>query len=126
MTAAPQLPGPGTRLRQLRLAARMTCEQFAHVTGFSQATLAYFEAGRITPSPKQLEAIAKALKVDLQWLTTGELSPNAPQPKVVRTYPPGFPKPGEAAAAIAYLETEDHPSFAEMVKVIRRAKGKKK
>jgi len=126
MTAIP-LPSPGARLKQLRLAARMTQATLARLSGVSQAFLSYLERDQFKPSQMELEPLAKALNADLQWLFTGELSPNAPPPVLERTYPAGWPKDKrQNAEALVALVVESPEAFVEMSRAVGRAKGKKK
>ncbi len=58
----------GSRIRALREARAITQAQLARVAGISRPTLANYEAGRQTMTVRALDAIARALGVDLDEL----------------------------------------------------------
>jgi len=58
----------GSRIRTLRQARTITQSQLASAAGISRPTLANYEAGRQTMTVRALDAIARALGVDLRDL----------------------------------------------------------
>ncbi len=58
----------GSRIRMLRQARTITQSQLASAAGISRPTLANYEAGRQTMTVRALDAIARALGVDLRDL----------------------------------------------------------
>lgn len=62
----------GNRIRQVRLERRMTMEELAEKVGVQKSAINKYEKGMIEDIPqKRLEAIAYALDVSYEYLTTG-------------------------------------------------------
>lgn len=56
------------RVRELRLSAACTQENFATLVGTSAETVARWESGRVQPTVASLVAIADELNVETDWL----------------------------------------------------------
>jgi len=78
------------RIAQARLDANLTQAQLARLAGVQQSTIGNIEAG-LRKRPRELLAIAAALKVDPGWLQSGKptsLPATAPQPVAASPEPP--------------------------------------
>jgi transcriptional regulator with XRE-family HTH domain len=60
----------GARVRELRLAVHLSQEELAYRAGVHRTYLGGIERGERNPSLKNIEAIAKALKVTMAELFT--------------------------------------------------------
>ncbi len=56
------------KIRQSRTAQKMTQEGLAKQIGLSKATISQWESGTTEPNGKNLVALAKALRVTVEWL----------------------------------------------------------
>lgn len=76
---APEEPGQlGSRLREARLAARISVRELARSVGVSASFVSQVELGRAAPSVGTLYAIASHLKLSLDDLMSGDKPANAP------------------------------------------------
>lgn len=62
----------GKRIKTARRAARLTQAQLALKTGAATGTIQQYELGKRQPRLEQLQAIADALGVDINWLVNGQ------------------------------------------------------
>ena len=60
------------RIKNSRMAAKMTQEELAKAVGKTRNAVAQWESGTAHPRPNTLEDIAGALKVSLEWLLLGD------------------------------------------------------
>ena len=60
------------RIKNSRIAAKMTQEELARAVGKTRNAVAQWESGTAHPRPNTLEDIAGALKVSLEWLLLGD------------------------------------------------------
>lgn len=62
----------GKRIKTARRAARLTQAQLALKTGAATGTIQQYELSKRQPRLEQLQAIADALGVDINWLVNGQ------------------------------------------------------
>lgn len=72
------------RIKNSRIAAKMTQEELARAVGKTRNSVAQWEAGATHPRLNTLEDIAGALNVSLEWLLTGN-TPNVAGAETTRT-----------------------------------------
>lgn len=60
------------RIKQVRLSANETQEEFANNIGISKSSVSLLESGRNNPSEQTIRAICKHYVVNRTWLETGE------------------------------------------------------
>ena len=60
------------RIKNSRIAAKMTQEELAKAVGKTRNAVAQWESGAAHPRPNTLEDIAGALNVSLEWLLVGD------------------------------------------------------
>jgi len=72
------------RIKNSRIAAKMTQEELARAVGKTRNAVAQWESGASRPRLNTLEDIAGALNVSLEWLLTGN-SPNVAGTETTRT-----------------------------------------
>ncbi|WP_295735618.1 helix-turn-helix transcriptional regulator [uncultured Bartonella sp.] len=60
------------RIKNSRIAAKMTQEELARAVGKTRNAVAQWESGATHPRPNTLEDIAGALNVSLEWLLVGD------------------------------------------------------
>lgn len=70
------------RLREARIAARLTQDELGDRIGTNRHHIAHFEAGRRTPAPATLANLARALNLAPHELTT--INPDTPTLKDLR------------------------------------------
>jgi transcriptional regulator with XRE-family HTH domain len=61
----------GERLREARIAKRLTQEALAHAIGVRAMSISRFERGELNPSRETLMRLASALSVSTDWLLSG-------------------------------------------------------
>ena len=61
----------GTRVKQLRKDLKLTQEQFAAATGYTNIQIHLVESGKVKPSDKFLQKIGAVFGVSQEWLLTG-------------------------------------------------------
>ena len=61
----------GTRVKQLRKDLKLTQEQFAAATGYTNIQIHLVESGKVKPSDKFLHKVASVFSIRLEWLMTG-------------------------------------------------------
>ena len=59
----------GVRIKRLRQERELTLQAVADELGLTPAAISHWESGRITPKPKKLHELAKALSVSVGELT---------------------------------------------------------
>ena len=62
----------GVRIKRLRQERELTLQAVADELGLTPAAISHWESGRITPKPKKLHELAKALSVSVGELTDGK------------------------------------------------------
>jgi len=72
------------RIKNSRIAAKMTQEELARAVGKTRNAVAQWESGAVHPRPNTLEDIAGALKISVDWLLTGN-TPNVAGTETTRT-----------------------------------------
>ena len=72
------------RIKNSRIAAKMTQEELARAVGKTRNAVAQWESGLTHPRLNTLEDIAGALEVSLEWLLTGN-TPNVAETEKTRT-----------------------------------------
>ena len=72
------------RIKNSRIAAKMTQEELARAVGKTRNAVAQWESGVAHPRPNTLEDIAGALKISVDWLLTGK-TPNVAGTEITRT-----------------------------------------
>lgn len=72
------------RIKNSRIAAKMTQEELARAVGKTRNAVAQWESGAAHPRPNTLEDIAGALNVSIDWLLTGN-TPNVAETEKTRT-----------------------------------------
>ena len=72
------------RIKNSRMAAKMTQEELAKAVGKTRNAVAQWESGTAHPRPNTLEDIAGALNVSIDWLLTGN-TPNVAGAETTRT-----------------------------------------
>ena len=72
------------RIKNSRIAAKMTQEELARAVGKTRNAGAQWESGATHPRPNTLEDIAGALKISVDWLLTGK-TPNVVGTEITRT-----------------------------------------
>ncbi|CAM1656887.1 Peptidase S24/S26A/S26B/S26C [Bartonella apihabitans] len=72
------------RIKNSRIAAKMTQEELAKAVGKTRNAVAQWESGAAHPRPNTLEDIAGALNVSIDWLLTGN-TPNVAGTETTRT-----------------------------------------
>jgi len=72
------------RIKNSRIAAKMTQEELAKAVGKTRNAVAQWESGAAHPRPNTLEDIAGALNVSIDWLLTGN-TPNVAGAETTRT-----------------------------------------
>ena len=60
------------RLKEARLAARMTQTELAEVAGVKRQSVSYYESGERVPEPENMAAIARALGQPMGYFTRGD------------------------------------------------------
>lgn len=63
----------GENIRRLRKERKLTLKQLGDMIGVSEAYIRTYESGRRNPKPKSLEAIAKALTVNVVVLANANI-----------------------------------------------------
>lgn len=61
----------GIRVKQLRKDMKLTQEQFAAATGYTNTQIHLVESGKVKPSDKFLRKVSEAFDISLEWLMTG-------------------------------------------------------
>ena len=61
----------GIRVKQLRKEMKLTQEQFAAATGYTNTQNHLVESGKVKPSDKFLQKICEVYEVSQEWLLTG-------------------------------------------------------
>lgn len=61
----------GLRIKQLRRDLKLTQEQFAAATGYTNVQIHFVESGKVRPSDKFLHQVSETFRVSLEWLMTG-------------------------------------------------------
>lgn len=59
----------GARIKRLRQEQELTLQAVADELDLTPAAISHWESGRITPKPKKLQELARALKVSVRELT---------------------------------------------------------
>ena len=72
------------RIKNSRIAAKMTQEELAKAVGKTRNAVAQWESGAAHPRPNTLEDIAGALNVSIDWLLIGN-TPNVAGAETTRT-----------------------------------------
>ena len=62
----------GNRIKEVRKALGKTQQDFADTIGLKRNTIAGYEVGDVTPSPRTIVAICDKFSVNQYWLETGE------------------------------------------------------
>ena len=62
----------GNRIKEVRKALGKTQQDFADTIGLKRNTIAGYEVGDVTPSPRSILAICDKFSVNQYWLETGE------------------------------------------------------
>lgn len=65
----------GDRIKQIRLNAKLTQQEFADRLGLNRGTITNYEINRAIPMDSIFKLISKEFKVNLDWLKTGEGEP---------------------------------------------------
>jgi len=63
-----QILDTGERIRELRIAAKLSQEQLAELSSLNRVTIAKYEAGKVEPGARALSRIADALEVSADIL----------------------------------------------------------
>jgi len=118
------MEGIAERLKRAREAAGLTQPQLAAKIGVSQGTIGNIETG-LRKRPRDLLAIAAALRVDPHWLETGKTSHSLP---AILNGAPANPLPHSLEVIAAALRQSDDlardqvsPLLAHLVKTPERA-----
>lgn len=74
----------GERIRELRLAAKLSQEQLAELASLNRVTIAKYEAGRVEPGAQALSRIADALDVSVD-LILGKAPAASDRPKTAES-----------------------------------------
>jgi len=118
------MEGIAERLKRAREAAGLTQPELAAKVGVSQGTIGNIETG-LRKRPRDLLAIAAALRVDPHWLETGKTSPSLP---AILNGAPSNPLPHSLEVIAAALRQSDDlvrdqasPLLAHLVKTPERA-----
>ena len=61
----------GIRVKQLRKEMKLTQEQFAAATGYTNTQIHLVESGKVNPSDKFLRRVCETFDVSFEWLMTG-------------------------------------------------------
>jgi transcriptional regulator with XRE-family HTH domain len=69
----------GDRIKRLRQKRQLTLQAVADELGLTPAAISHWESGRITPKPRKLQELAKALQVSVGELTGSTTSLVRPQ-----------------------------------------------
>jgi transcriptional regulator with XRE-family HTH domain len=64
----------GARIKRLRQERELTLQAVADELDLTPAAISHWESGRITPKPRKLQELAKALKVSVGELTGSAIS----------------------------------------------------
>ena len=114
----------GNRVKEARFKTGSTQEAFAATVGVSFRSWAAYERGERQIPNKQIDKIAKLLKVDAEWLLSGEtaLATNRLDPATLakakeivdHTLTPGSDKYQVSnLVGLAYMMLKEHPSSPE-------------
>lgn len=74
----------GERIKNARLTKEMTQKQVADACGMADSAIRKYESGKIMPTLKTLQRIAKALDADIVYLISGQTSAEVEQGIVVQ------------------------------------------
>ena len=69
--AAVDMENIGIRVKQLRKDMKLTQEQFAAATGYTNTQIHLVESGKVNPSDKFLRRVCETFDVSFEWLMTG-------------------------------------------------------
>jgi transcriptional regulator with XRE-family HTH domain len=69
----------GARIKRLRHERELTLQAVADELDLTPAAISHWESGRITPKPRKLQELAKALKVSVGELTGSSIALVRPQ-----------------------------------------------
>lgn len=69
--AAVDMENVGNRVKQLRRDLKLTQEQFAAATGYTNIQIHLVESGKVKPSDKFLHKVRETFEVSQEWLITG-------------------------------------------------------
>ena len=69
--AAVDMENIGIRVKQLRKDMKLTQEQFAAATGYTNIQIHLVESGKVNPSDKFLRRVCETFDVSFEWMKTG-------------------------------------------------------